>query len=125
MVGRWLELGYAHVFGVNRQINTHQKLAGIRIRVAGGMANQYRMEAFGGIVTIIAWPDLPEYMQQKKVDAVLTSYETIRSARLWEKGIQSVFEDKEYFAQYVPLIRQSFWQRLPARIQDIIRTTWV
>ncbi|SLM28025.1 TRAP dicarboxylate transporter-DctP subunit (fragment) [Desulfamplus magnetovallimortis] len=124
VVGRWIDLGHAHIFGINRKISRHEDIDGLKVRVAGGVANKLRIEAFGGISTIIPWPDLPEYMKLGKVDAVLTTYETIRSAKLWEKGIKSVFEDNEYFPQYIPLVRLSFWQKLSPDIQQIIVDTW-
>ena len=124
VVGRWLDLGHAHLFGVNHAIADHKDIAGLRVRVAGGIANKLRIEAFGGKPTIIPWPDLPEYMRRNRIDALLTSYETIRSARLWEAGVDHVFEDCEYFPQYVPMVRLSFWDKLPPAIQETIMTTW-
>ncbi len=124
ILGRWLDLGHAHLFGVHRDINRHEDIKGLRVRVAGGTANKIRIQALGAVPRIIPWPDLPEHMQQNRVDAVLTSYETIRSAALWEKGVQSAFEDREYFPQYIPLIRMSFWQKLSPQIQQVLRNAW-
>ena len=76
VVGRWIDLGHAHLFGVHRKINRHEDIKGLKVRVAGGLANKLRIQALGGVPTIIPWPDLPEYMQLGRVDAVLTSYET-------------------------------------------------
>lgn len=42
-------------------------------------------------------------MRRGKIDAVLTSYQTIESAGLEDKGIRYAFEDRQYFPQYVPL----------------------
>lgn len=124
VLGRWLDLGHAHLFGVNRAINSHEDIRGLRVRVAGGVANKLRIEGFGGIGAIIPWPDLPEYMKQGRVDAVLTSYETVRSAKLWENGIVCAFEDREYFPQYVPLVRASFWRKLSPEIRAFMTETW-
>jgi C4-dicarboxylate-binding protein DctP len=73
---------------------------------------------------IIPWPDLAEHIRQSRVDAILTTYETVKSAKLWETGVQSVFEDRQYFPQYIPLVRASFWERLSADIQQVIMDTW-
>lgn len=124
VIGKWIDLGYAHLFGVGKKILRHEDIAGLRIRVAGGEANKLRIQAMGGLPTIIPWPDLPEYLQQGRVDAVLTSYETVKSARLWEIGIKYVFEDQEYFPQYIPLIRLSFWNKLSEDTQRILTDTW-
>ena len=124
VLGRWIDLGHAHLFGVHRKIAHHKEIKDLRVRVAGGLANKLRIEALGGVPAIIPWPDLPEYMQLGRVDAVLTSYETIRSAKLWEKGVQSAFEDREYFPQYIPLIRLSFWNKLTPAIQQVLIDAW-
>ncbi|WP_459943848.1 TRAP transporter substrate-binding protein DctP [Desulfocastanea catecholica] len=124
VLGRWIDLGHAHLFSMEKKIRRHEDIHGLRIRVAGGVANELRISALGGIPASIAWPDLPEYMRQGKIDAVLTSYETIESAGLENKGIRYAFEDSQYFPQYVPLVRGSFWRKLSPEIQDVIRQTW-
>lgn len=124
VLGRWIDLGHAHLFSIGQPIARHEEIRGKRVRVAGGKANELRIQAFGGLPTTIPWPDLPAYLEQGKLDAILTSYETIASAKLWEKGLRYVFEDREYFPQYLPMIRRSFWNKLPSDIQQIILTTW-
>lgn len=124
VVGRWIDLGHAHLFGVNKKIARHEDIEGLLVRVAGGIANKLRIQAFGGRPVIIPWPDLPEYLQQGRVDAVLTSYETVQSAALWQKGVKQVFEDREYFPQYIPLVRMSFWKKLSPDMQHILTGTW-
>ena len=124
VLGRWIDLGHAHLFSAGKKILRHEDIEGLRVRVAGGAANKLRIQALGGRPTIIPWPDLPEYMQQGRVDAVLTSYETVQSASLWEKGLKHAFEDREYFPQYVPLVRMSFWQKLSPDMQRILIDTW-
>jgi C4-dicarboxylate-binding protein DctP len=124
VVGRWIDLGHAHLFSLNRAIRDHGDINGLVVRVAGGIGNKLRIQALGGRPVAIAWPDLPEYMTQGRVDAILTSYETVRSAKLWEKGIKFAFEDQEYFPQYIPLMGISFWKKLPPDIQAIVLNTW-
>lgn len=124
VLGKWMDLGYAHLFGVHKKIQRHEDIEGLRIRVAGGTANKLRIQAMGGLPVIIPWPDLPEYMRQGKVDGILTSYETVKSAKLWENGVRYVFEDQEYFPQYIPLIRTSFWEKLTPDIQNLLTEAW-
>jgi C4-dicarboxylate-binding protein DctP len=109
---------------MEKKIRRHEDIRGLKIRVAGGVANELRISALGGTPFTIPWPDLPEYMRQGKIDAVLTSYESIESAGLEDKGIRYAFEDSQYFPQYVPLVRGSFWRRLSPQILDVIRRTW-
>lgn len=122
--GRWIDLGYAHLFSTDRQITGYADVQGMRIRVAGGYGNEARIAAMGGIPTTIAWPDLPVRLNQQVVGGVLTSFETIRSASLWDYGIQYAFEDNQYFPQYIPMISQRFWNSLTPDLQQIIRETW-
>ena len=82
------------------------------------------MTALGGDPLTIAWPELPNSLLNGKVDAVLTSYETVASAKLWELGIRSVYEDRQYFAQYVPISSGLFWDRLPPEVQEIVLQSW-
>jgi TRAP-type C4-dicarboxylate transport system substrate-binding protein len=124
VIGGWIDLGYAHLFGIHRQIRQHEDLSGLRVRVAGGIANKLRVQGLGGHAMIIPWPDLPQHILHGRVDAVLTTYETVQSAKLWELGVTSVFEDRQYFPQYIPLMRNAFWERLPDEIQETIMVTW-
>jgi C4-dicarboxylate-binding protein DctP len=124
VLGRWIDLGHAHLFSVSKKISRHEDIEGLKIRVAGGVANELRIKALKGIPTVIPWPDLPAYLNGGRIDAVLTSYETVKSAKLWQNGIKYVFEDNEYFPQYIPLVRLSFWKKLPEDVQSILVDTW-
>jgi TRAP-type C4-dicarboxylate transport system substrate-binding protein len=124
VIGRWLDLGYAHLFSMSKKIERYEDIQGLRVRVAGGVANEYRIKALGGVTMIVPWPDLPAYMEQGRIDAVLTSYETVQSAHLDRKGLHYAFEDREYFPQYIPMMRGSFWNKLSAETRKIIQETW-
>lgn len=124
VIGRWLDLGPVHIFTVSKKLQTYADISNLRIRVAGGRGNELRIQALGGIPTSIPWPDLTEHLKHGTVDAVLTTHETVRSADLLTHGIRYAFEDNQYFAQYIPLISRTFWNRLPAETQHIIATTW-
>ncbi|WP_432694985.1 TRAP transporter substrate-binding protein DctP [Marinobacterium sp. YM272] len=122
--GRWLDLGHAHLYFTEHQVSEHQDLNGLRIRVPGGFANEARIGAFGAQPTVIPWPDLPQALRDSRVDGMLTTHETVRSARLWETGVAYAFEDMEYFAQYVPLISGRFWDGLPDDLKAVIDGAW-
>lgn len=47
VLGRWLEPGHANPYMVNHPIRRHEDIAGRRIRVAGGVANELRLAAMG------------------------------------------------------------------------------
>jgi C4-dicarboxylate-binding protein DctP len=124
VVGRWIDLGAVHLFGVSTAIRRHEDIAGRRIRIAGGEVNALRLRVLGATSLVISWPELPEKLRGGAVDGVLTSYETVASAKLWEAGIRYAFEDAEYFGQYVPLVSGYFWQRASPEVRRLIRETW-
>lgn len=124
VLGRWIDLGYTHLFSTSNPIKRPGDMVGKRIRVAGGRGNELRITALGGDPLTIAWPEFPNSLRNGKVDAVLTSYETVASAKLWELGIRSVYEDRQYFAQYVPISSGLFWDRLPPEVQEIVLQSW-
>ncbi|SEF79664.1 TRAP transporter substrate-binding protein DctP [Marinobacterium lutimaris] len=122
--GRWLDLGHAQLYFSEQQVRSHEDLQGLRIRIPGGIANQERLEAFGAEAKVIAWPDLPQALRDKRLDGMLSTHETVRSAALWESGIRYVFEDREYFAQYVPLLGGRFWNGLPDDLKTVVDQAW-
>ncbi len=124
ILGRWIDLGHAHIFGLGTAMRSYEDLAGRRIRVAGGQANIRRIEGMGASAFEVPWPDLPAALRARSLDGVLTSYATVASARLWEKGINSAFEDDQFFAQYVPLVSSSFWNKLPKNLRSLLAAVW-
>ena len=98
VLGRWLELGPAQVFGTGSPLGSYDAFAGRRIRIAGGYANEIRLRALGAEAFVVPWPDLPVALKQRSVDGVLTTFATVASVRLWELGVNSAFVDNQYFA---------------------------
>lgn len=122
--GDWLDLGPAHIFTTGAVVRSPFDLSGLRIRVAGGEANRLRVETFGATGIAIPFPDLMTALDRGMVDGVLTTFETIRSARLWERGISYAYLDYQYFPQYVPVVSRAFWSRLTPGEHEIFRNTW-
>lgn len=122
--GRWMDLGYAHLYFTDSRVSQHEDLSGLKLRIPGGIANRARLESFSANPVVVAWPDLPDALEHQQVDGVLTTHETVRSAELWQNRIQYSFEDREYFAQYVPMINARFWNALPPDLQQLIHQTW-
>ncbi len=121
VLGRWMELGGAQLFFVGRNVRDTE---GLRIRVPGGIANEERMRAFGSYPVAVAWPDLPSFIERGVVDAILTTYETIASAKLHEKGVGAVLEEDQYMAYYVPVLSRRFWSDLDESTRKSIADAW-
>jgi C4-dicarboxylate-binding protein DctP len=124
VLGRWIDLGFSNVYGVRRTIATHADLKGLRVRVPGGEANLYRLAALGAQGKVVAWKDLPQALAEGTVDAIISTHETVVSNKLWTQGLTSVFEDHQYFAQYVPLVSRHLRARLSSGLYDLIAGTW-
>ena len=124
VLGRWIDLGFTHLYSTGRPIRRHEDLAGMRIRIAGGETNAMRLRALGAEPVIISWPDLPEALQRRVVDGVLTTHATVESARLWRVGLRHAFEDGAFFTQYIPIVAGPFWTRLPPDLQQAMRESW-
>ena len=122
--GLWMDLGPAHIFTTRKEIRIFEDLQGLKIRVAGGLANKLRIEALGAEGVIIPWPDLPPMIADGSVDGILTTFETVRSAALWEYGIGYAFTDYEYFPQYVPLVASRIWRNFSAEQRELFCGIW-
>jgi C4-dicarboxylate-binding protein DctP len=122
--GRWIDLGYANLFTTHKPVALHTDMAGLRIRIAGGTAIASQVTAVGAIPAVVSWPDLPGVLQQGQLDGLLSTYETMASARLWEAGLRHATESRAYFAQYIPLVARGYWYGLPDDLRQAIRESW-
>jgi C4-dicarboxylate-binding protein DctP len=124
VAGRWIDLGFTNIYGIRRTIASHQDLRGLRIRVAGGEVNLHRLTAMGAQPRVIAWPDLPDAMAEGRIEGILTSHETVASLHLWDQGVTSVFEDRQSFGQYVPVVAAGLWSAMAADLRREITACW-
>ncbi|MFZ4625958.1 MAG: TRAP transporter substrate-binding protein DctP, partial [Rhodoferax sp.] len=122
--GRWIDLGHAHFYATGQAVAGYPDMAGLRIRIAGGAAIAAQMVAVGAVPVVVAWPDLPASLQRGRLDGLLTTHETIASAKLWQQGIRNATEIKAYFAQYIPLISRSCWSQLPEDVRMMVQESW-
>jgi C4-dicarboxylate-binding protein DctP len=124
ILGSWLDLGHSLVFTVDRPLTGPADFRNLLIRVAGGKANELRIRALGGRGVTVPWPELPEQLRNRAVGGVLTTYETVRSGELWRYGLRYAFEDRQYFAMYLPVLSRRFWDGLDRREQEVLRSAW-
>jgi C4-dicarboxylate-binding protein DctP len=121
--GSWMLLGMQNTFGVSSPID-YQTYKGKKIRYPGGTGNAARINKLGGVGILVPWPDVPLAMSQGVMDGLLTTYESSRSSKLMDSGMKYAFEDNNQLNQYVPMIRQNFWDDQPANIQKAILEAW-
>ena len=122
--GKWMDLGMQHFFGINKPINNYDDLKGQKIRHSGGTANAGRINALGSNAILVPFPDVPMAMSQGVIDGAATTYESAWSSKLHESGLKYAFEDNQFFGQYIPMINQAFWQKLPKDVQEAILASW-
>ena len=80
--------------------------------------------ALGGEPLSISMMDLPSYLENGGLDGILSTYETVDSAKLDSCGIGSVLEDEEYYPFYVPLAGAKFWSSLSPGLRERIADSW-
>jgi C4-dicarboxylate-binding protein DctP len=122
--GRWIDLGHANVYLTKQVVTGYQDMSGLRIRIAGGSAIAAQLAAVDAVPVVVSWPDLPNTLQRGRLDGLLTTDETVASARLWEQGIRHATVIDAYFAQYIPVISRSYWESLPEELRSAIRASW-
>ncbi|WP_051340794.1 TRAP transporter substrate-binding protein DctP [Azospirillum halopraeferens] len=122
--GRWVHLGFAHVYTLERPVRDIKDLQGLRIRSPGGDINDLRLEALGARPVAVPWTELPDALRTRRIDGLLSTHATVVSAELWRQGVRHAFEDRAYFSHYVPLVSRYLWDRLPPDLQDLLTATW-
>jgi len=124
VIGRWLDLGFQQVFTVSKAINKNADLTSLKIRIPGGAAYITRFESLGANPVKIAWPDVPQALQRGTIDGLSTTFESARSAKLWDSGVKHAYVANQSFSQYLPTIGGKSWAKYPKEIQDLIISTW-
>lgn len=124
VLGRWIGFGEALTFGAGRPVAGFDDLKGMKVRIPGGLANTERYKALGAVPTVVPWPDTQLALQQGTVDGLLTTYETAASAKLWESGVRTAFEDDQYFGYFVPIVSNAFWDKADPELRQVLSATW-
>lgn len=124
VLGRWFDLGFTHLYGAKRSIASYEDIGGLKIRHPGGTANAERLRLLGANPVLIPWPDVPLAMNQGVMDGLITTHESSFTAKLWDAGMTSCFEDRQYFSQYVPMVSLTFWRRLSPELQAAMTEAW-
>ena len=124
IVGKWMDLGHQQTYAVSKALTSWTDLKGMKIRTPGGAGNIARFQALGANPIKIAWPDVPQALQRGTMDGLMTTFESMRSAKLWDAGLKHAYVDNQSFTQYVPMISGKSWAKYPKDIQDLIKKVW-
>lgn len=123
IVGKYMDLGHVNLYS-SQPINGYGDIVGKKIRIPGGAASAERFKALGANPVLVPWPDVPLAMTQGTVDALITTFESVRSAKLWDANVKYAYADRETFYQYVPMISKAFWDKTTPEIRKFISDTW-
>jgi C4-dicarboxylate-binding protein DctP len=124
VLGDWWDLGPQHFYSTNKPLTDFDALKGLRIRHPGGSANAARISTLGANPILVPWPDVPLALSQKTVDGLITTHESANTAKLWDAGVRYCLEDFQSFNQYIPLVGETFWNKLSPADQAALTEAW-
>lgn len=124
VLGDNLDLGFLHTFSTSKGLFSSDDLIGRKIRVPGAAIQMARFKLQQANPIAIPWSDVPLALAQNGIDGLMSSYETVRSGKLWDAGVKHVYEDKGVFVQYVPMLSKKFWESLTEEQQNIFQGSW-
>ena len=124
VIGRNLDLGHGSVFTTEVPATSLASLEGLKLRVPGSPAAAVRYQTMDVDSVAISFADVPIALAQKSIDGLMTTHETIRSAKLWESGLKYGLDTQGAFLQYVPMIGNPTWEKLGPDLQRIVVDTW-
>ncbi len=124
VLGPWLDLGFQNWYTTKTPLHTSDDIKGLKIRSPGGAGISWRIAFFGGVPNTTAWPNVPLALSQGTFDGFVSTNESVATAKLWEAGVRYSYQDHQYVGQYLPMISQTFWSKLPADLQRTMIALW-
>jgi TRAP-type C4-dicarboxylate transport system substrate-binding protein len=124
VVGPYLDLGFQNWYSANKPVTKLDDLKGMKIRNSGGAGQAWRARFLGAIPNTTAWPNVPLALSQGTFDGLVSSHESLASAKLWDSGVKYALEDHQFTAEYIPLMSQVFWDKLSPDQQKMITDLW-
>ena len=88
VVGPYLDLGFQNWYISNKPIASLADLKGMKIRNSGGAGQAWRARFLGAIPNTTAWPNVPLALSQGTFDGLVSSNESLVSAKLWDSGVK-------------------------------------
>ena len=124
ILGQWLELGFHNWYSNKVPLDSLASLKGLKLRNSGGAGQAWRTRFFGAIPNTTAWPDVPLALSQGQFDGLITTNESINSAQLWEAGLKYALNDHQFVGEYIPMVSEAFWGKLPPDLQAAMTDIW-
>lgn len=124
IIGPNLDLGHGSIFTTEVPATDLAGLNGLKLRVPGSPAAKVRYESLGVESVSISFADVPIALAQKSIDGLMTTHETVRSAKLWESGLKYSIDTQGTFLQYVPMVGKPMWDKLGPELRQIVTDTW-
>ena len=124
IVGQWLELGFHNWYTSRTPLDSLASLKGLKLRNSGGAGQAWRTRFFGAIPNTTAWPDVPLALSQGTFDGLITTNESINSAQLWDAGVRYGLTDHQFVGEYIPMVSEAFWAKLPPDLQAAMTDIW-
>ncbi len=124
VLGKWLTLGYQNLYSTNHPLNSLADLKGIKIRSPGGAGNAWRTRFEGAIPNTTAWPAVPLALSQGVFDALISTDESLVSAKLYDAGIKYSLADHAWVGDYIPMVSLAFWNKLSPELQQKMASIW-
>jgi C4-dicarboxylate-binding protein DctP len=124
VLGSWIDLGFQNWYSTKKPIKSTDDLKGMKIRSPGGAGISWRIAFFGGIPNVTPWPNVPLALSQGTFDGFVSTDESCTTAKLWEAGVRNSYADHQYSGQYIPMISGTFWDKLSADQQKLMRDLW-
>jgi TRAP-type C4-dicarboxylate transport system substrate-binding protein len=124
VLGPWFDLGFNEWYTTRKPLNSLADLKDMKLRSPGGVLNSFRIRYFGGIPNVTAWPDVPLAMSQGTFDGLISSNESVNSAKLFDSGMRHSLQDNQGMGLYVPMANPDFWLKLGPKLQETVRQLW-
>jgi C4-dicarboxylate-binding protein DctP len=76
------------------------------------------------IPNVTAWPDVPLAISQGTFDGLISTNESVNSAKLFDSGLRHSLQDHQGMGLYVPMVNKDFWGKLEKPMQEKILQLW-
>jgi len=124
VIGNWLDLDAGSVFTTTKKIETHGDFSGLTIRFPGGAAIEEKLKVLGAVPVRVPFPDVPMGLQRGNFQGLVSTANTVVSAKLWESGIKYGYLEANSRDQFIPMVSKDFWSGLPDDLKQIVTEEW-